>query len=239
MFAAFILITSFNPVVYDMNSYEDFEEETVLEEAFETLGDEKKIETVEEARFEKDAWNLILVNKQNKIPEDYEFELVSIDGKLSCDKRILEPLRNMFEDASKEGIQLIACSTYRNMNRQTYLFDKKIKGYVSGGESFLDSYRRAATEVTVPGTSEHEIGISIDIMCNGYYRLEEGFEDTEAGIWLKENSHKYGFILRYPKDKEAITGITYEPWHFRYVGVEAADYIYENSLTLEEFVEGL
>lgn len=246
LFAAFVLITSFNPVVYNLeyvdgNELSDVEIE-LSEDTFtdvENVTEEYVDDSISDETFDKDDWNLILVNKQNKIPDDYDFELVSIDGKLSCDKRILDSLHNMFDDAANEDIKLIACSTYRNMNWQTYLFDKKIKGYMSGGESFLDSYKRAATEVTVPGTSEHEIGIAIDIMCAGYYKLDEGFEDTEAGVWLKENSYKYGFILRYPKDKEEITGISYEPWHYRYVGVKAAEYIYENSLTLEEFVEGL
>lgn len=256
LIAAFILITSFNPVTYDMQQYSDVyntEDEKMQEDTekltnvVDVLQDDTEVTdmaeegniTAKEVVFDKNDWNLILVNKQNKIPDDYELELVSIDGRLSCDKRIIDPLHSMFEAALEDGIQLIACSTYRNMNRQTYLFDKKIKNYVKGGESFLDSYKRAATEVTVPGTSEHEIGIAIDIYCAGYYKLDEGFEDTEAGIWLRNNSYKYGFILRYPKGKDNITGISYEPWHFRYVGEKAAKYIYDNSLTLEEFVEGI
>ena len=91
--------------------------------------------------------------------------------------------------------------------------------------------------IAVPGASEHQVGLALDIVCSTYYRLDEAFGDTEAGKWLAENSYQYGFILRYPKDKEEITGIEYEPWHFRYVGKEAAKEMTEQKLTLEEYVE--
>ena len=99
----------------------------------------------------------------------------------------------------------------------------------------MDAYTRAAQAVTVPGTSEHEIGLAIDIVTNGYATLDDGFGETEAGKWLAANSAEYGFILRYPKGKESITGIEYEPWHFRYVGREAASRITEEKICLEEF----
>ena len=91
--------------------------------------------------------------------------------------------------------------------------------------------------VTVPGASEHQIGLALDIVCSTYMSLDEGFGDTEAGKWLAENSCRFGFILRYPKGKEYITGIEYEPWHFRYVGVKAAEVITKQGITLEEFWE--
>ena len=91
----------------------------------------------------------------------------------------------------------------------------------------------------MPGSSEHQIGLSLDIVCNSYQSLDEGFGDTEAGIWLREHCAEFGFILRYPKGKEYITGIEFEPWHFRYVGVDAATIIMSREITLEEFVEEL
>ena len=105
--------------------------------------------------------------------------------------------------------------------------------------SYIEAYRLSSQAVTVPGASEHQIGLALDIICNEYTSLTEGFGDTEAGKWLAENSYRYGFILRYPKGKEYITGIEYEPWHFRYVGVEAATVITKAGITLEEFWEDL
>lgn len=189
--------------------------------------------------FDKSSWNLLLVNKQHPIPDDYTFTLGTIKGNMKCDERILEPLTRMFEAAADDGINLIVCSPYRDMSRQEYLFDRKMKTYINSGYSYIDAYKEASAVVTVPGASEHQIGISLDIICDHYSQLDEGFGETDAGQWLKDNSYRFGFILRYPKDKEDITGIIYEPWHFRYVGPEAAKVIHNKDLTLEEFVEGL
>ncbi len=110
---------------------------------------------------------------------------------------------------------------------------------MNAGFSYLEAYKTASTEVTVPGSSEHEIGLALDIVSADYYRLDEGFAKTDAGKWLAAHSWEYGFILRYPKYKEAITGISYEPWHYRYVGEDNARIIKEKNITLEEYVEGL
>lgn len=189
--------------------------------------------------FDKSSWNLLLVNKQHPIPEDYTFTLGTIKGVMKCDERILVPLAELLEGAKEDGINLIVCSPYRDISRQEYLFDRKMKTYINNGYSYIDAYKEASSVVAVPGASEHQIGISIDIICDEYALLDEGFGETKAGIWLRDNSYKYGFILRYPRDKEYITGIIYEPWHYRYVGIEAAKYIYEHNLTLEEFIESL
>lgn len=191
--------------------------------------------------FDPDDWRLILVNKQHKIPDDYEFPLgnITASGSMQCDERILTDLLTMMQDAKEEGVDLVICSPYRDFNRQTYLFEKKIDRYMNAGMSYLDAYKTASVTVTAPNASEHQIGLAIDFYSSSYMRLDEGFEDTEAGIWLAENSYKYGFILRYPEGKEYITGIIYEPWHFRYVGVEAATVITEKGITLEEFWEDL
>ena len=99
----------------------------------------------------------------------------------------------------------------------------------------MDAYTLTSQAVTVPGSSEHQIGLAVDFITDGYTQLDEGFSETAAGKWLAANSYKYGFILRYPAGKEAITSIEYEPWHFRYVGEDAAAFITENKLCLEEF----
>ena len=192
-----------------------------------------------EVTFNKDDWKLLLVNKQHTIPEDYEFTLGTIKGSMRCDERIIEPLTQMFAAAREDGVNLIVCSPYRDMARQEYLFDRKMKKFIRSGMSYMDAYKKASITVTVPGASEHQIGLAVDIISDTYSALNIGFADTPAGIWLAEHSWEYGFILRYPLGKEDVTGIQYEPWHFRYVGVDAAKVITEDKITLEEFVENL
>lgn len=189
--------------------------------------------------FSRDDWRLILINKQHPIPENYTFTLGKIKNNMQCDERIIDDLLAMLQGAKDDGVNLVICSPYRDMERQETLFNKKIKRYMNMGMSYMDAYKLSSQTVTVPGASEHQIGLALDIVSDKYSRLDEGFGETEAGIWLKENSAKYGFILRYPKEKEYITGIEYEPWHFRYVGVDAATVITEAGITLEEFWEDL
>ena len=185
--------------------------------------------------FDKTDWKLILVNKQHPIPEDYEFPLGDINDSMRCDERVITPLKAMLKDAADNGINLAICSPYRDDERQEGLFARKIDNYLEAGLSYKDAYNVTSQAVTVPGASEHQIGLAFDIVCGSYYSLDEGFGDTEAGKWLADNSYKYGFIVRYLKGKENITGIEYEPWHFRYVGVDAATIIYEQDICLEEF----
>lgn len=160
---------------------------------------------------------------------------MTIKGEMQCDERIIEELLAMMQAASQEGVQLAICSPYRDLNRQEVLFNRKIKAYMNKGMSYMDAYALSSQAVTVPGASEHQIGLAIDIVSNTYTNLDEGFADTDAGKWLAEHSSEYGFILRYPKGKESITSIEFEPWHFRYVGKEAAEVIAREELCLEEF----
>ena len=143
----------------------------------------------------------------------------------------------MMQDAKNDGITMVVCSPYRDMSRQDMLFNRKIKNYMRKNVSFLEAYKKTAQAVTIPGASEHQIGLALDIISNTYTALEEGFADTAAGKWLAAHCQDYGFILRYPKGKEEITGIEFEPWHFRYVGKDAATIIMKKNLTLEEFVQ--
>lgn len=189
--------------------------------------------------FSKEDWNLILVNKQHPVPKDYSFELGTIAGSMKCDARILPELFAMLQDAKDAGVNLAVCSPYRDISRQQTLFNRKIQLHMGNGYSYMEAYKKASQIVTVPGASEHQIGLALDIISDNYTSLDEGFGETEAGLWLKEHSKNYGFILRYPQGKEYITGIDYEPWHFRYVGKEAAVIIMDNEITLEEFVESI
>lgn len=206
-------------------------------------GASHKIESYEETEvkksFSKEDWNLLLVNKQHPVPADYSFALGTIAGNMKCDERILPELFAMLQDAKNAGVNLVVCSPYRDISRQEKLFERKIKLHMGNGDSYMEAYKKASQIVTVPGASEHQIGLALDIISDTYTSLDEGFGETKAGIWLKEHSKEYGFILRYPKGKEYITGIDYEPWHFRYVGKEAAVIIMENKITLEEFVESI
>lgn len=196
-------------------------------------------QTQETAEFSLDDWRLILVNKQHPIPEDYDFTLATIKGSQRCDERIIDDLLAMMQAAKDAGFTLVIKSPYRSDARQEYLFDRKIKQYMGKGMSYMDAFKLSSQVVMVPNSSEHQIGLSLDIVCDYYETLTQGFGDTEAGKWMEEHCAEFGFIVRYPKGKEYITSVEYEPWHFRYVGVEAATIIMERELTLEEFVEGL
>lgn len=186
-----------------------------------------------------DDWKLVLVNKQHPVPKDYTFTLGTITDNMKCDVRIIDELLAMLQAAKKDGVELVICSPYRDYNRQTILFNRKIDYYMNKGYSYIEAYKIASITVTVPGASEHQIGLALDIVSDKYSSLDTGFGKTEAGIWLREHGYEYGFILRYPLGKEYITGIQYEPWHFRYVGKTAATTIMRNGITLEEFLEDL
>lgn len=189
----------------------------------------------ENLTFDSNDWRITLVNKQHPIPDDWTVELEEMKNGMLCDKRIMEDLVHMLNDARDAGNPLAINSYFRSTSDQVFLFNRKINKYKGLGMSYMDAYKTAAYSVTLPGASEHQMGMALDIVGSGYNVLDEAFKDTKAGIWLRDNSYKYGFILRYPQGKEHITGIEFEPWHFRYVGVDAAYVIYENDLCLEEF----
>ena len=185
--------------------------------------------------FSADDWRLILINKQHPIPDSYEFTLGTITGNMQCDERIIEDLMLMMQAALQDGIHLVIASPYRGIAHQERLFKRRVDSYVRGGLSYLDAYKRTAQTINVPGSSEHEAGLALDIVSRDYRYLNAAFFDTAAGQWLSAHSYEHGFILRYPLGKEYITSIQFEPWHFRYVGKEAAKLIWEEGLTLEEF----
>lgn len=199
------------------------------------LEDKTDKEEEEGLVFDSSDWRLVLVNKQHPIPEDYSFNLGVIKGSMQCDERIIADLLAMLQAAKADGISLAICSPYRNLDRQEMLFEKKIKLYMGQGYSYMEAYKTASQAVTIPGASEHQIGLALDIFSDTYTSLDEGFGETPAGEWLAEHSCEYGFILRYPEGKEYITSIEYEPWHFRYVGKEAATVMTKESICLEEF----
>lgn len=218
----------------DMDSVDMFTvDDLMIDSAY--LDDEETHKSTENLTFDSNDWKLILINKQHPIPGDFELHLGTIKGSMQCDERIIADLVNMFQAAKEDGVELVVCSPYRDLSRQEMLFERKIKKYMAQGMSYLDAYKTSSQAVTVPGASEHQIGLALDIISTTYSNLDEGFGETKAGKWLAEHSCEYGFILRYPKDKEYITSIEFEPWHFRYVGKDAAELITKNHITLEEF----
>lgn len=222
----------------DIFSVDEILEENHIEEGDAAAAAEARNGTPKQNMvFDKNDWRLVLINKQHPIPEGYTFELGTIKGSMKCDARILDDLFAMLQAAKKDGMNLVICSPYRDLNRQQVLFDRKIKNYMSRGMTYMNSYKLASQAVTVPGASEHQLGLALDIVSGSYTSLTEGFGDTKEGKWLAEHSCEYGFILRYPRGKEYITSIEYEPWHFRYVGRDAATVITQEKITLEEFVE--
>ena len=181
-------------------------------------------------------WNVILVNKKNTLPVDRPVTLGTISNGKQVDYRIVEITNQMLKDAKAAGISLIAGSTYRSYSYQQKLFDKEVKEWEQKGYSSEDARIAAGKEVAYPGTSEHQLGLAIDFLTNEYMVLDQGFENTQAFKWLEENAHKYGYILRYMKGKEDKTGIIYEPWHWRYLGVELAKEVKSSGLCYEEFL---
>lgn len=217
------------------------EESKVEEPAMPTLESQyfNEIKEVDGESIIQNPLNILaLVNKQYALPGDYSPEDLTRPnvafsfGELDIEKSWLRKeaakhLELMFDAANKENIELFAVSGYRSYVRQTSVFDAKASQV--GEEA-------AATVVAVPGYSEHQTGLAMDISSRSVQlELIEQFGDTTEGRWLAENAHKFGFILRYPEGKESITGYQYEPWHFRYVGVYVATTIFERQITLEEY----
>lgn len=184
-------------------------------------------------------WNLLLVNPWNPLPEDFSVELAELKNGRCVDERIYQDLQDLLADARAEGLSPVICSAYRTNAQQQMLYGNKIKRLELEGYSQEEAQQKAGTVVAVPGTSEHETGLALDIVAESYQVLTEDQENTAEQQWLMKNAHRYGFILRYPKGKSEITGICYEPWHYRYVGQEAAKVIYEEGLCLEEYLEQL
>ena len=182
-------------------------------------------------------WNLLLVNPWNELPDNFSVELKQLSNGHAIDERAYADLQAMMDDARAQGLSPIICSSYRTQEFQQKLFDNKIKRLMDAGYSEEDAEIEAGKWVAVPGTSEHQTGLAVDIVARSYQVLDENQENTAEQQWLMENSYQYGFILRYPEGKTDITGINYEPWHYRYVGREAAKEIYEQGLCLEEYLD--
>lgn len=174
---------------------------------------------------------LVLVNKNNRFEEEYRpADLESISVLYANEEKYLrkvakEAFEKLSQDALDLGYSVVAVSAYRSYEYQEKLYDYYVK---TKGKQYADNCSAR------PGHSEHQSGLSLDVQGSN-----QDYDEFEASLefnWMKSHAHEYGFILRYPKGKEAITGFKYEPWHYRYVGVDIATYLYENELTLEEYI---
>lgn len=179
------------------------------------------------------SWYKRLFNQHNRVGSDFSppARRTLTGSHVSVDARIYEPLTQMMASARAAGATIWAQSGYRSYTTQRELFENRVNRYMNNGYSRAQAEKNAALWIAAPGTSEHQSGLAVDFNC-----ITMAFEQTVAYQWLIENAHRYGFILRYPRETTHITGVNYEPWHFRYVGVEHASMIWDCGVTLEEYV---
>ncbi|MCL2361124.1 MAG: M15 family metallopeptidase [Defluviitaleaceae bacterium] len=184
-------------------------------------------------------WYLKLVNRYNFLEYDFEPQLSSVGWGHYFDSRAYRALLDMLDSARAEGLSPIVASSFRSVSRQTTLFNNRIQRFVDIGYEWEDAFEAARRIVAYPGTSEHNLGLAVDIVALSYQNLTANQAYTPEGMWLAQNSYRYGFVMRYPYDKQHITNIIFEPWHFRYVGVYAATEMFYRGLVLEEYVSEL
>ena len=164
---------------------------------------------------QEQEWNLLLVNPWNPIPENYEPELTYLRNGQAVDSRCYPELQQMMDDCRAAGFDPLICASYRTMEKQEALFEDKEARLIREGCPENEVEAEAAKVVAYPGTSEHQLGLALDIVDVSYQQLDTEQENTPVQQWLMKNSWKYGFVLRYPTDKSDITGIIYEPWQCR------------------------
>ena len=229
-----------NFVVKHAHEFENIrcaEAANISEEEKEEIITKVKQEKAEKSE-EKEDWKLTLVNEDHPVSDDYETQLIMLSNGEQVDSRIYPQLQMMFDDMRSEGFYPMVASGYRSKETQQQLFDDKVTNCLVQGYSQEEAEDQAKTWVAAPGTSEHQLGLAVDINS----KIDEALFDSETGItpiyqWLIDNSYRYGFVLRYPSGKESITGVNFEPWHYRYVGIENSKRMHESGLTLEEYIE--
>lgn len=183
-----------------------------------------------------DNWKL-LVNPWNSLPEGFSVQTVTLDSGDQVDERCYPDLQAMMDACRAEGLSPVICSAYRTQADQESLYQAEVGRQLDTGYSQSDAEAEAGKVVAVPGTSEHQLGLAVDIVDINNQLLDASQEHTEVQQWLMEHSWEYGFILRYPNEKSEITGIIYEPWHYRYVGKEDAEKIHSQGVCLEEYLQ--
>ena len=190
--------------------------------------------------FDSRGWEIVMVNPWNSAPDDYTMELVSIGGEHSMAAEAAAAFEIMNQDMIAIGKGPKVNSTYRSAEKQKEIFDQRVAAYMTEeGLSEEQAIAIVSRSVAIPGTSEHQLGLAVDISDATYVRMDASQMETPTQLWMIDNSWQYGFILRYPNGKSKITGIEYEPWHYRYVGRELAAELYELGLTMEEYLDML
>ena len=179
----------------------------------------------------------MLVNYANPLPDEWDIDLVELKNGHRVDRRAYDSLQKMMDDCRAEGYNPLICSSYRTQEKQVTLFNNKVQQYINQGYSESQAKIEAGKWVAVPGTSEHQTGLALDIVSVENQNLNESQLNNPCQQWLMEHCYDYGFILRYPVDKTDITQIDFEPWHYRYVGMKAAQEIKEKGICLEEYAE--
>lgn len=182
--------------------------------------------------------HILLVNKDHPLDDSYKPNLSHMNNYgVDVDSSIYQPLNDMLEAGEKEGLTFWIASAYRSTDRQRELLDEDIEALVNRGYSYSEAYEEVVRETMPVGCSEHATGLAVDIVAKDYQILDEKQGRTDEIKWLQKNCSQYGFILRYPEGKEDITKVDYESWHFRYVGVDAAEAIMSQGITLEEYLD--
>ena len=227
-------------LVYGLNNLSNSKESMAMQidsnslNATTTEKTEEKIPSEESQRKLQD-WKLMLVNYENEMPKDYVPKLSVLEDDKKFDSRAISGLIKMLEDMQSDGITKIwAQSTYRDPTKQDKLIKESIQEYLEQGKTQEEAETLTARSIGEPYKSEHNLGLAVD-----FNYVDYSFEDEPAFKWLMKHAQDYGFILRYPEDKEEITKIKYEPWHWRYVGTEYAKEIKEMGVCLEEYIEYL
>lgn len=211
--------------------------ETKIEELEKTNPKTSSIEdAAEQLQSEEEDWCLALVNDEYPMDVTYKPELVTLEEEMMVDERIVEDAKAMLAAAREEGLSPYVCSAYRSVEEQSQIFDSTMYTHLNTGMSMVEAYNETNMSVALPGCSEHAMGLALDIVSLSYTNLDESQAKTEEAKWLAEHCWEYGFILRYPPEKSDITGIIYEPWHYRYVGKETAKEITEKGVTFEEYL---
>ena len=192
-------------------------------------------QSVETSKKKIDDWRLTLANYDNLLPEDFTVKVSNIDKTRQFDSRAIDELNDMMNAMKKDGVTNVwVQSAYRSVARQKELYDNSVKKYLQQGKTQEEAEKLTDEYINKPGSSDHNLGLAVD-----FNYVDNKFEKLDGFKWLKNNAENYGFVLRYPKDKEDITKIAYESWHWRYVGVEHAKKMNDLNMCLEEYIEYL
>lgn len=211
-------------------------EQAAAEEAARAAAEAAAAEAAKPPEVDLDAWYMTLVNIDHLLDEEFEPELTEIENEQSFDSRAAAHLQSLIQSARDAGYTVYFCSGYRDYYTQSGIYWTHVDEFVAAGMGEEEAHATTRLQVNYPGASEHQLGLAADILEYKDQPMESYIGGSGLMLWLEENCADYGFVIRYPADKTHITGISYEPWHLRYVGPEVAAYMMERGLCLEEFL---